>query len=227
MSRSWMTVRVNGSLIRQRLLELRLSEREAAKTFGLTTTTIRSAVANGALSSSQSLADVRNLKEGLGISWADLFDAPAPEPAETDDVPVLIQVLIEQPKAVPEDRLARALGWDLDRVRDAATAAEGALAPAGLMIHVASSGLLIRARSDHSATRQRLDDLRDDEAGLNQSAARVLHEAWAGELSPQEDRNNHQVQLGRLHNLGVLEDRRSTGGSRHTVSDATAFCFDF
>ena len=41
------------------------------------------------------------------------------------------------------------------------------------------------------------------------------------------DRNDHKVQLARLHNLGVLVDHRSTGGSRHTPTDDFTYCLDF
>ena len=218
---------INRTAVRQRLHELRLSERDLAKACGFAAGSIRNVVANGTISTSFTVAELRNLKNELGLTWSDLFVEPSPEAAAQDDVPVLVQVLTGQPKAVPEDRLARTLGWDLERLNAAVTAADQALAPLGLMLHAASSGLLIRAKHDQSTARATLDTLRDDEVGLNQSTARVLREAWAGELSPQEDRNDHQVQLGRLHNLGVPEDRRSTGGSRHTVSDETAYCFDF
>ncbi len=220
-------VPVNGAAVRQRLHDLRLSERELANSCGFTASSIRGVVANGAMSSSFTLAELRALKSALGLSWSDLFVEPRPEPTGSEDVPVLVQVLTGQTKAIPEDRLARVLGWDLDRLKDAAEAAVSALAPVGLTIHVASTGLQIRAVDDQAENRSRLESLRDDETGISQSAARVLREAWTGELSSQEDRNNHQIQLGRLHNLGVLEDRRSSGGRRHAISDDTAFCFDF
>src|SRR5690606_33441584 len=113
------------------------------------------------------------------------------------DVPVLVQVLTGQPKATPKDRLAHVLGWDIDRVSDAVKAAKTALAPVGLKIHVAPTGLLIRSLDDHSATQKQLDLLRDDAAGINQNTARVLYAAVTGVLSAHEDRNDPQIQLGR------------------------------
>lgn len=88
--------------------------------------------------------------------------------------------------------------------------------------------LVLRMRRD-TARRpgEVLDLLRDDEEGLKQGPARVLYAAMRGELSPQENRNDHSVQLAWLFNVGALVDRRAERGSRNSLTDDTDYCPDF
>lgn len=125
------------------------------------------------------------------------------------------------------DRLARALGWDLDRLETAVEEAAGPLAAVGLVIHTASSGLLLRPAVDLSETQARLDALQDDDEGLTQGPARVLFASYMGKLSATADRQDHHFYLGRLHNLGVLVDDRASNGGRHDLSSDFSFCLDF
>ncbi len=220
---------INGHLVRQRLHALGISERELARRTGLTSTSMRSIVSRNALSTTLSIADVRRIACELGITWGDLLDCP---PASStsgtdDDVRLLVQVLAGQRRAHQPDRLARALGWDLTRLRTVRGSANGELAAIGLTIQRASTGYILRPAKDAGDVERRLELLRDDEEGLNHSAAQALLAALNGTLSKQQDRNDQIVQLGRLHNLGALVDQRPDKGFRHELSPDTAYCLDF
>lgn len=225
------SLQVNGHLVRQRLYQLGLGERDASRIIGMTTSSIRSITSRNAMSTSFSMADARRMTDALGLTWGDLFDMKPPSAEQPDeasgDARTLVQLLSVQQKAHEPDRLARALGWDLDRLDNAVGGAQAALAALGLFIHRASSGLALRTREDLGHVQARLDVLRDDDAGIRQSTARVLYAAERGTISAQEDRNDHLVQLGRLHNLGVLVDNRDRDGCRHSPSEDFLYCLDF
>lgn len=228
-ARGTRTVPVNGDLVRQRMFELALSERELGRRIGSTSSALRSIISRNEMTTSFALADVRRLVEALGVTWGDLLDVAAPEPAPpTDDANELIALLTGQKRAHSAVRLARALGWTLDRLTDAERTADAHLSALGLAVHRASNGLVLRARKNTAhRPREVLHLLRDDEEGLKQGAARVLFAAMQGTLSPQENRNDHNVQLAWLFNVGALMDRRAKGGSRNSLSDDTAYCLDF
>ncbi len=223
------TVWINGPLVRRRLLEQNLSEREFARHTGLTSTTTRAIVSNSGLTSALSVADLYRMIALLGVTIPDLL-VEAPEASEPDgeDHTVLIRLLQAEKRAHDAVRIALALDWTLDRLYRAAADADAALPAVGLRLHRTNGGYTLRpADEEVEEARRRLALLRDDDEGITASMARVLIGAYDRTLSDQEDRNDHRVQLAQLHNLGALNDRRPDKGSRNSLSDDTAYCLDF
>lgn len=105
--------------------------------------------------------------------------------------------------------------------------ASGQLQEQGLIIHEASSELILRPANDISAIQSRIDAFQDNDEGLNQGIARVLFAAHKGTLPPTADRADHQLALGRLHNLGVLTDSRAEGRGRNETAEEFRYCLDF
>lgn len=218
---------VNGALVRQRMHALGLSERETAESAGVTSTAIRSIVTLNAISTSLILAQVQRLAGTLGTTPSDLLSEPVAESSTgTNDARTLIQILAAQTIGQPQDRLARVLGWDLEQLEAAIASAQGILIETGLVIHEASSGLILRPVMDVSAVQAGLDQLQDNDQGLKLNTAQVLYRALQGALT-QTGRKEDRLHLGRLHNLGVLKDDRSAGGGPNDPSPDFRFCLDF
>lgn len=228
MTTSSRVVYANGDAVRDRLLDMRISERELARRTGLGDTTVRALLRRNELHTSTQVADIYRAIDELGLTPGDLLNPPAPvEPDDTtdDDITTLAGLILERNMHLPE-RLALALGWTLDRLHNTLPALDARLQPAGLKVHRNTMGITIRpATNNANDASKRLADLHDDEDGIHQGTARVLHAVYTGNISSRETRNNHQVQLGALKNRDAIHIRHGDG-TRYTLTDDVAFTFD-
>jgi transcriptional regulator with XRE-family HTH domain len=223
------TVPVNGAALRERLLSAGLSDRTYANRSGVGDSAVRGMLLRNEVNGSVSIADLRRAATEAGMSMGDLFDATATDESDdapSEDVAVLAQVLNAQKQMHPEDRLAQALGWDVDRLRTAITNLDGRLDEIGLRVHRNSMGVCIRAndkRASHAVTRLTL--YKDADDGIAQGTARVLYAAYRGTLSATDTSTDRMMQLGALANRGAVTV--STGvGSRIRLTDDAAFAFE-
>jgi transcriptional regulator with XRE-family HTH domain len=229
MSHTQQVVFANGDKVRERILDLRLSEREFARRTGLGDATVRAILLRNELSRSVQLADIYRALNELGITPGQLLDPPPPlepEDSEDDDAHTLAGLLQSERNMHKADRLAIALGWELDRLRRTLNALDSRLRHVGLRIHENSMGITIRPLGDHAdEAKRRLAHLRDDEEGIHQGTARVLYAIHRGTISTRETRNDHQVQLGALKNRGAITF--GTGnGNRFALTEDAVFAFD-
>lgn len=222
-------VPVNGSRIRQRLSEMRISEREFSRQTGLGQAVVRGVLYRGEMNGSTAIADIYRCLNYTGLTASDLLDPPAPsEPDDTptDDVQMLAQILTRDTRLHLHERLALALGWTIDRLRAAANDLDPALRPLGLRVHENGMGITVRVVDNRAEqAQQRVEQFRDSDEGIHQGMARVLYAAYTGALSSQETKNDHMVQLGALSNRNAIEV--STGqGARYRLTPDTAFAFN-
>lgn len=229
MSRTQRVVYANGSKVRDRILEAGISERELARRTSIGDATVRAILHRNELNTSAQVADIYRLINDLGLNPGQLLDPPPPvEPDDTpdDDITVLAQLLQIVKTMQSPERLAIALEWDLKRLHTTLHALDARLRPLGLRIHRNTMGVTIRPIDDRAdRAHARLAELRDDQEGLKQSAARVLYAVFTSNISTRETRNDHQVQLGALKNRGAVAFG-SGNGNRFTVTDDVAYAFD-
>lgn len=222
-------VYANGDKVRERILDMRISERELARRTGLGDATVRAILHRNELSRSAQLADIYRALTELGLNPGQLLDPPPPvEPDDTsdDDIHTLAGLLLSERTMHKADRLTLALQWELDRLRTALTGLDARLRHTGLRVHENSMGITIRPLDDRAdQARQRLAELRDDDEGIHQGTARVLYAIYTGNISTRETRNDHQVQLGALKNRGAITFGTGTG-NRFTLSEDVAYAFE-
>lgn len=223
------TVPVNSRVLRQRLLDLGLSDRRAAALVGVGQATVRNMTADGTLGGHMTVSTLRRLLDETGLTAGDLLDTPA-EPADnmSGDQRLLAQVLLADTRMHPRERLAVALGWTLTRLDQAMTDLDAVLAPAGLKLHVNSMGVTLRAADTLADTAvRRLQVARDVTEGLDNADARLLRRALLGELGKNSTRKTDQPRVASLHRQGVLTVAPSDNGAGHVrLTDAAAHAFD-
>lgn len=163
------------------------------------------------------------------MTMGDLFDPAAPdEPVDTpdDDIAVLAQVLTAQKQLHSEDRLAQALGWHLDRLRESITGLDARLRPLGLRIHRNTMGVCIRTNDSRAKLAlDRLTTYKDADDGLDHGSARVFYAAYRGTLSTTDLAKGHLPRLGALANRGAITVSSGVG-DRIQLTDDAAYAFD-
>jgi transcriptional regulator with XRE-family HTH domain len=223
------TVRVNSRVLRQRMLDLGLSDRRAAALVGVGQATIRNMTTDGILGGQMTVSTLRRLLDETGLTADDLLDTPA-EPTDdaSGDQRMLAQVLLADTRMHPRERLAVALGWTLTRLDRAMTDLDAVLEPAGLKVHVNGMGVTLRAADTlaDDAVR-RLQAARDVSEGLDNADARLLRRALLGKLGKNSTRKTDQPRVASLHRQGVLTVAPSDNGTGHVrLTDAAAHAFD-
>lgn len=232
---------VNSVRLRQRLLDLGMSDRLVAQRTGLGQSAIRSMTTSGRISDSMSLSSLRRILELTGLSAQQLLDPPddgvdrptdPPGDDQADgesaggDVAVLAQVLLSDLRVHPEERLATACSWTLNRLRDTLDHLDAQLRHVGLRVHSNSMGVTIRpADSRGAAHSRRLAAQRDSLDGLNHGEARMLFDIFSGRHSRTDTENAAWVRLRRLHNAGLIRVG-GVEGSRASVTEDVAYAFD-
>jgi transcriptional regulator with XRE-family HTH domain len=214
---------INGMILRQRLLELGISDRAFARATGLGDIALRSILRDNEVHGSVSLATLRRVLIESGLTAAELLDAPVhqPEGDPSDDAAVLAQILVNDNRRHPEDRLTIALGWTLDRLRAAAALLDTHLRPVGLAVHTNNMGTSLRASNGLSTqASEALDRHRDAEDGLDNGTARILYAAYTGTLSSTDVGHGTKPKLAALLNRSLIEEA-TDGGARFRLTDIT------
>ena len=222
-------VYANGHKVRDRILDLGISERELARRTGLGDATVRALLRRHQLNTSIQVADIYRTLDELGLTPGDLLDPPPtqePEDSHDDDIHTLAGLLMTERTMHLPERLALAFGWTLDRLNTTLDALDARLRPAGLRIHRNAMGITIRPDTNNAdQALERLADLDDDHDGINHGTARVLYAIYTGDISSRETRGDHHVHIGALKNRGAI-NINSSDGPQYTVADEVAYAFD-
>lgn len=221
----------NGDLVRQRMFELVLSERELANRATIGQATLRSILNNNTISEATPLAIVNALAQAVGLTMTDLLQPPEPDPLPDDtpeaDVAHLTALLCRAHTTVSRDRLAAALQWTLPRLAAAEAELDLVLAPLGPCVNRNSAGLSIRTKdAGLKPIWQRLELMRDAQDTMHNGMARTLYSVFTDSLSKTQIRNNDSVQLGALINRGAVTVKATSEGHRVQLSEAALFAFD-
>jgi len=201
---------LDAAAIRRLRLQAGYSTRRFARALGVSASTVRG-LEDGSNHEQLPLALIARLAELVGVATSELFTRATDVPADlsTDDrtIEAALQSL---PGVVAASDLARALGWKLDRARQALDALDRRLQPTGARLHRNGwQQCAIRPASEHLSEdqQQALHRIGPRDRGLNHLTARLLLAAIRGEL---DDRwfktasNSERVALQSLLKQGAL-----------------------
>ncbi len=135
-------------LIARRRTELGMSQRALAAEAGLNPAAV-SVLESGGNHAEFPLRSVKRLADALALPLRSLFRLEAADAREPTADDMLVEALLVRfGKGVQRQEIARVLGWDLARTADALDALRSRLEATGVVLHRASSGYMIRHRSD-------------------------------------------------------------------------------
>jgi len=143
---------------------------------------------------------------------------------EDDDATVLIGLLYDRGAPTHNTHIAAALGWPLDRLRQALDEADHRLHHVGLRIARSHGESTVRPLFDCTEARRNLQDVRatpaarPDTAILKTSEHRAARNVFAGGQVSAPNETRQTLVQGRLANLGVLDTSTTV-----TVSEAARY----
>lgn len=226
---------VNAALVRERRLELGMSERSLTAKLGAGfSQTIVRAIEAGKNQGHLTLDEVARLAAVLDLPITrllatDTADNPTPRPAgpttQTEHLDRAVKrisaALLEVGRGVAGQALAELAGIDLTELTDVLDQLDARLRPAGLCVHQVHGDSLIRA-VDGTLNR---DEVREvwrrhlARRGLNIGQAKLVHRAARGEAAKLRG-NDELARGGALVVAGILV-RTAAGG--YVLSPDTAF----
>jgi hypothetical protein len=117
----------------------------------------------------------------------------------------LLAVLRHEQRIIAWDHLVDAFGWSSKDLRHAARTANQSLQGTGLRVHIANSGLTLRAEEQPvSEVIASVDRLRARDDGMGNGSARVLYEVVTGTIAQAQVRTGYGPRLGYLKNQGMV-----------------------
>ncbi|MGY1615908.1 helix-turn-helix domain-containing protein [Geodermatophilus sp. SYSU D00691] len=164
------------------------------------------------------LATLARLANTLGLPLRSLIAPPqdsarttrAPHDAEVtdpapDDASTVIALLYDRSTAAINSEVAVALGWSLDRLKEALREADQRLRPAGLRIVREHGESSIHPVADHLRARAALDRVQAHVRGLKVVEYRAAYEVHSGQKVTAPNEARRRFVLGRLANVGVID----------------------
>jgi transcriptional regulator with XRE-family HTH domain len=208
--------------IRNRRLELGLSERDVAAHCGVSTAVIRSIEA-ARVDADLTLGQLAKVGAVLGLDLPELLDTHALQPEQEgpapagpdDDVAKLGSLLADIRVLVPVEGLADALNWDLTRTHTALERLDAALRPAGLRLHQLHHDVRI-ARTVTAVDAQTLEELwriHLARRSLTITQARLLKALRDGVVPLASNKDTQKVRLPELRNAGLIAAAAAESGS--------------
>ncbi|MFC8502468.1 multiprotein-bridging factor 1 family protein [Pedococcus sp. NPDC057267] len=224
--------RLSRQRIRDRRLELGLSEREVAAHWGVSTAVVRS-VENGSVATDLTLGQVAKLGAILGLDLTELLDtqhgpdAPSAPASAADDAAVVGSLLADVRVLVPVEGLAEALGWNLDRARSALDNLDAGLRGVGMRIHRLHQDVRI-ARTVTTIDPKTLEGfwrIHLARRSITSAQARLLRLICDGVVDLGNTKDTHKVRLPELRNAGLIEaaDARTGASAGWEPTEAVRF----
>jgi transcriptional regulator with XRE-family HTH domain len=215
--------RLSRDRIRNRRLELGLSERDVAAHSGVSTAVIRSIEA-GRVDADLTLGQLAKVGAILGLDLPEVLDTHAlPQPAHEspapggtdDDVAKVGSLLADIRVLVPVEGLTDALNWDLTRTHAALERLDAALRPAGLRVHRLHHDVRI-ARTVTTVDPQALEDMwriHLSRRSLTIAQVRLLKQIRDGVVPLASNKDTQKVRLPELRNAGLIAAAAAESGS--------------
>lgn len=225
-----MTTRVAAARVRERRLELGLSERKVAALTGLSQSVVRGLEA-GITGKDLQLGELNRVADALHMALTELLDAGAPcdrtseaqhegtpagPPTRSEFheryVPQAGALLHEVDRLIPVEAVALALGPNLDDTHGVLDSLHRCLHAAGLGVHRLNNSVRIRRTHGASSAGQleRSWRMHLGRRGLDIGQVRLLHQTHVGRRQKTLT-NDQQVTASELVNAGILT-RTPSGG---------------
>ncbi len=207
---------LDGPRIAQTRLALGLSEREVTDVTGIAFLTLRaieSQEGSRRTASLITLNQLRLLAETLALPVSDLFASePTARPEDPADAAQVTALLQHAGRAVPTELLAEALGWDLQRLRQATDDLLLSLPLTGLRLNTNRAGhvSIATALDVTGPAAQRLGELTLGYRGMTRIEAELAVLAFGRRLPTNDFKNAaRRIAMGRLIRAGVLTTREA------------------
>jgi len=201
---------LDAAAIRRLRLQAGYSTRRFARALGVSASTVRG-LEDRSNHEQLPLALIARLAELVGVATRELFTRATDQPADPSTDDRIIEAALQSlPGVVAVSDVARALGWKLERARQALDTLDRRLQPTGARLHRNGwQQCAVRPASEHLSEdqQQALHRIGPRDRGLNHIAARLLLAAVRGEL---DDRwfktasNSERVALQSLLKQGAL-----------------------
>jgi transcriptional regulator with XRE-family HTH domain len=149
----------------------------------------------------------------------DSLDDGNPSDAEPDDASTIIALLYDRGTAAVNSEIAAALGWSLDRLKQALREADHRLRPAGLRIVREHGESSIHPVADHLGARTALENVQAHVRGLKLVEYKAAHQLHTGQKVTAPNEARLRFVVGRLANVGVVDLK----GRQPCLSAAAAF----
>lgn len=220
---------LDGPKIRQARLAANVTEKQVIVAVGINFTALRaieSANGNRRHAATLTLTQLRALADAIGVHVTDLFK-PAAEgmPSEPDDARALGALLTNTPPA-RQEALADALGWDLDRLAQAADGLALLLPATGMRLHRTHEAKygIVSATNGTAPAEVALVQRSLDTRSLYLNEAITLKAVTDGKLTPRLLTSNAcRAAYGALLKHGLIEDHARV----IRLTDAVAHALDF
>lgn len=176
---------LDAAEIRRLRLQAGYSSRRFARALGVSASTIRG-LEDGSNHEQLPLTLVARLADLLGVAPRELFARAAPDAVEPSIDDRTVEAALQSlPGVVAASELARALGWTLERARQALDDLDERLQSTGTRLHRNGwQQCAIRPATEHLSNQQQqaLHRIGPRDRGLNNITARLLLAATRGEL---------------------------------------------
>jgi len=206
---------INTKLIAERRTALNMSPRALHRAAALSHRVVYVTEPGSMAHASMTLAELTRLAAALGVTPADLLTTSSTDTTgpPTDDVGVLLAALMDEAQVAlaHKEDVARALGWSLERMDEAAREAAVRLPALGLQLHENQGAVALRAA--HGALsaedQQRVARAKTLRSHLRIDKARELHDIAHGRVVGDWHRGlsaKRRIALQGLHKRGLIEE---------------------
>lgn len=210
-------MKLNGTLLRERRLQLGLTSRELADYAHCSVTVIRRVEETGDVGT-LTVSTVAAMLESLSLTWSEtVLDAQQSSHNDSGIVARLGALLHNHKKGLPTHVAATYLGTTLTDVTKAASDLSVVLEPAGLRVHCGSTGLRIVA--DASSVADSVEEARTFTV-LNHADLSLLRRIATRKVKNNAiaNSNDGNVSLHKLRNCGLVSE---DDGGRLSLTERT------
>lgn len=122
---------LDGALITRQRIALGLTRHELARASGVSWQTLEMLERHGSVDGAVLLGTIRRVAYALGLKTSELLADDEPTAGAPPDATIVGTVLATHTRGLADDVIARALGWETERVRDAIATLTEQLQPVG------------------------------------------------------------------------------------------------
>lgn len=222
---------INGTLLRQKRLELGYGLRLVARSAKVSSTVVNTLEKRGFVFEGTPLLELQSIASACGLTLLDLLSEPEAhddtrESENLDQVAKqLISILIQDPRLHYKTHIAEVLKISLSDLRAVAGKVDEQIKALGLRVHRHNTYIAIRPNDPAAYEKYRqLDKKRLNREEFIISEARLIHQALEGTLS-ESPSHAEKPYIGRLLRLGILKIG-CVGQPLHVLSEEAAFAFE-